>query len=164
MRCCDRDGPCRRTSGPCPQGWQGWHHPVPSPWVALAARPWLSLLYADIPEPGRYYDAEQCIVLRQGLLRPERRRVLWHELVHADRGDVAAHCGRSEEAVVERRAVTWALPLRSLRWAFSREATRHEAAAALQVPEDWLQFRLDGATDRELAVLNPLRHSAPEVA
>ena len=137
---------------------------VPSPWTALAARPWLSLLYADIAEPARYYDAEQCIVLRSGMLRAEQRRFLWHELVHADRGDVAGHCGPAEEALVERLAAARAMPLSSLRWAFARETTRHEMAAALQLPEDWLQFRLDTATAGEREALRLLCLRAPEVA
>ncbi len=164
MTCSGRAGTCGRTSGCCVDGWPGGHSPVPSPWVALAARPWLNLMYADIAEPARYYDAERTIVLRRGLLRPERRRFLWHELVHADRGDVAGQCGRSEEALVERLAVGRALPLCSLRWAFAREASRHDRAAVLQLPEDWLQFRLDSASSVEIETLRRSSHPTPEVA
>jgi hypothetical protein len=164
MTCCERFGPCRRTSGPCPNGWQNWNSRVPSPWVALAARPWLNLVYAKIAEPARYYDGEQCIVLRRGLLLAEQRRYLWHELVHADRRDVSGQAGRAVEAQVERRAVARALPLTTLSWAFAREASRHEVAAAGKLPEEWLQFRLDVAAPSERALLGRLHRRLHDVA
>jgi hypothetical protein len=162
--CCELAGPCRRSLGPCPRGWQQGDCKVPSPWVALAARPWLNLLYADIPEPARYYDAHRSIVLRRGLLPVEQRRYLWHELVHADRRDIADQGSPGVEAQVERRAVLRALPLVTLRWAFAREASRHDVAAAVQLPEEWLQFRLDVASPSERALLRRRHRRPPDVA
>ncbi len=164
MTCCEPIGRCVESGGPCPNGWEGWRSRVPSPWVALAARPWLNLIHARIAEPARYYDGEQCIVLRRGMPLAEQRRYLWHELVHADRRDVAAQGGADVEAQVERQAVSRALPLVTLQWAFSLEVSRHEVAAAVGLPEEWLQFRLDIAAPSERALLRHLHRGAHDVA
>ncbi|MGD9961638.1 hypothetical protein [Nocardioides sp.] len=153
MTVCEPSGSVHGVDGPCPDGWRRGDSTVPDPWVALSARPWLSLLYADIPEPARYYDQERCIVLRRGLPGPAQRRYLWHELVHADRRDLAQHGERRVECLVERLAVRWALPLSSLTWALRRECEAHDVAGLLQLPEDWVRFRLAVARPGERAVL-----------
>jgi len=102
-----------------------------------------------IPEPGRYYDGRGAIVLRKGMLLEEQRRHLWHELVHADRGDVACHGSTAVEMSVEREAARRAMPVSSLLWAFGLEWQRHMVAGSLRLPEEWVQFRLDIAHPAE---------------
>lgn len=130
---------------------------VPNPWVVLSTHEDIVLHRADIPEPARYYHSERAIVVRKGLLIEQERRYLWHELEHADRGDTAGHCDPSVEAVVERAAVRRALPLKSLRWAMGQELERYRVAEMLKLPEDWIQFRLDIATERERRELRDLQ-------
>lgn len=102
-----------------------------------------------IPQPGRYYDARSAIVLRTGLLIEEQRRHLWHELVHADRGDRACHGSDAIEMSVDREAARRAMPMASLLWAFGLEWQRHLVAGLLRLPEEWVQFRLDIAHPAE---------------
>ena len=138
---------------PCEMRWSGWRTGrsslVPSPWVALSARADVTLVRSRIAEPGRYYHRYRTIVLRAGLLLAEERRYLWHELVHADRGDTACDTNWRVEAVVEREAVRRALPLTALTSVFEYATSHEEAVEQLKVPDDWIQFRLDGLTVTE---------------
>lgn len=114
--------------------------------MALAARPHLSLLRLPISEAGRYYDSEQAIVVRKGLLIVEERRHLWHEIVHADRRDRAGHNSPAIETLVEKVAVKRAIPFRSLQWAAYQTDTMCDLADMLKLPQDWVEFRWRIAT------------------
>lgn len=83
------------------------------------------------------------------MLLEEQRRHLWHELVHADRRDLACQGSPEVEASVEREAARRAMPLASLVWAMGLEWERHHVAGLLRLPEEWVQFRLTTAHPRE---------------
>lgn len=126
---------------------------MPSPWVALAARPDLILARLPIAEPGRYYHAERTIVVRKGMLLEEERRYLWHELVHADRQDQACHGSEQVERSVERAAARWAMPITALEWAWPRAESWAEFAGLLKIPVEWAQFRVRIAHPAERALM-----------
>ncbi len=89
---------------------------VPDPWSVLAATD-LVVVRAPIAEPARYYHRQRTIVLRRGLRGGAVRAALWHELVHARRGDIVCIDGvlhRRQEASVDREAARWAIPLADL--------------------------------------------------
>jgi hypothetical protein len=100
------------------------------------------LVRAPIDRPGRYYHSDRTIVMRSGLLIEEERRYLWHELVHADRGDTAGHADARVERTVERRAAEAAMPWVSIEWAWSQAVDLTEVASLLKLPEDWVHSRL----------------------
>jgi len=104
---------------------------------------------SSIDGPARYYRSIDTIVLRSGLLLREERRHLWHELVHADRGDMACQTDTRVEALVELRAVRWAIPTVSLQWAAYQTETVHDVAELLKLPEDWVRYRWRTATHAE---------------
>jgi hypothetical protein len=137
------------TSGHCLSGWRGSSSKVPNPWIALAARPDLTLVRAAISEPGRYYDGERSIVVRKGLLISEERRHLWHEIVHADRRDRFGHSSPGVEVYVERAAVKLAIPFRSLQWGCYQTETIHGLSEILKLPREWVEFRWRIATSWE---------------
>lgn len=144
-KCCESCETCSDDSRICLNGWRSTQSKVPNPWVALAARPHLTLARLPIAEPARYYDTERAIVMRKGLLIVEERRHLWHELVHSDRRDTAGHNSQSIERAVERRAVRLAIPTASLQWAAYRTDTMCDLADLLKLPEDWVRFRWTSA-------------------
>lgn len=80
-------------------------------------------------------------MLRAGLSLTEERRYLWHELVHADRGDEPCHASDVNERRVDREAARRAMPLKSLVWAASQAQTWTELADLLRAPEDFLRLR-----------------------
>lgn len=129
-------------SGTCRNGWHESSSLTPSPYVALEARPHIQLVRAAIDKPGRYYHDLSTIVTRTGLLLERERRALWHELVHADRGDTAGHTDATVERHVERLAAEWAMPWVSIRWAWERAVDLTEMAGLLKLPEDWVHHRL----------------------
>jgi Zn-dependent peptidase ImmA (M78 family) len=86
---------------------------TPNPWAVLAGTDLILVRWA-IPEPGRYYHSRGAIVVRQGLRLVEERSVLWHELVHAVRGDRRCDTDRRDEARCHSEAARWAIPLDSL--------------------------------------------------
>ncbi len=138
---------------PCLNGWRDSSSKVPSPWVALAARPDLNLVRAAIPSQGRYYDTQRTIVIRSGLLIAEERRHLWHELVHADRRDQAGHAGAKTERQVDHHAAQNAMPWDSLLWAWETSTDLAEMADHLKLPEDWVTFRLRNLHPAQKALL-----------
>lgn len=129
---------------------------VPNPWMALAARPHLNLVRANIAEPARYYHGHQTIVVRKGLLLAEERRYLWHELVHADRGDEVCHTTAKMEHSVDREAAQRAMPLCSLEWAGERAWDWHEFVELLKVPAPFVKFRMRIAHPAEKTTLTRL--------
>lgn len=126
---------------------------VPDPW-ALLARTDLVLHRAPIAEPGRYYHRERAIVVRTGLLLARERAVLWHELVHARRGDERC-AGRSlearQEASVDREAARWAMPWPVLAWGLDRSANLHDLVEHMKVTERLVRVRLATAHPTEKA-------------
>lgn len=113
------------------------------------------LLRLPIEEPGRYYDGERAIVLRDSLSIEAERRYLWHELAHARRRDSRCEGWLRErmEQSVEREAARWAMPVQSLEVAMSRAATWHDFVWQLKVPEAWVRFRLGRLHPAEAALV-----------
>lgn len=115
---------------------------MPNPWEALKARGDLALVRHQVAETGRYYDSSRTIVVRASLLLVQERRILWHELTHADRRDRAGHTDAAVERVVERHAAENAMPWVSLAWAWEESTDLTEMADLLKLPEEWVHFRL----------------------
>lgn len=153
MKCCRRSELCEQSSNGCLSGWRDSKSNVPNPWVALGARPHLNLVRSAISEPSRYYDDEQAIVVRKGLLLCEERRHLWHEIVHADRRDRFGHSSQPLEDAVERAAVRLAIPFRSLQWGLYQTETIFDLSELLKLPEEWVAFRWKIATSWEKRTL-----------
>lgn len=133
----------------------GWtdENRVPNPWVALAARPDLSLVRSAIDVEGRYYDEERSIVIRAGLDLCEERQHLWHELVHSDRRDRAFHTDARVERLVDHRARENAMPWESIKWAWDEATDLEEMADLLKLPQPWVYRRLTGLHPAQKALL-----------
>lgn len=115
------------------------------PWKALRERPDLVLLRAPIAERGRYYHRLRTIVVRAGLLLVEERATLWHELVHAERGDEPC-VGRDQrrmEAACHREAARRSIDIRDLADAMCWSDDEHEQADQLKTTVEYLQIRKD---------------------
>lgn len=97
-----------------------------------------------ISEPGRYYHAHRTIVARKGLLITHERRVIWHELRHFDRGDVACHTDAAVERLVDRQAAENAMPWVSIKDAWEIATDLDEMADLMMLPTDWVHARLLG--------------------
>ena len=127
------------------------------PWAALAARPDVDLVWADLPRGVRgLTDGVGTIWLDRGLSQRERRCTLAHELIHLERGHKGAQPA-SVEADVNAEAARRLLPDlgtigRALAWA----RTLDEAAHELWVTREILAARLDALDDSERAHLHPL--------
>jgi hypothetical protein len=100
-------------------------------------------------------------VLRAGLTLIEERRYLWHELVHADRGDELRHASEVNERRVDREAARRAMPLRSLMWAAPQAQTWAELADVLKAPEDFLRLRWATARPAERRLVAALGREQP---
>ena len=128
---------------------------VPDPWSVLAGMD-LLLVRAPIAERGRYYAELQTIVVRSGLLLVEERAVLWHELVHAERGDRG--CGEEyfdadQERSVDREAARRAVPFADLLAAGRAATSVVEVADVLKTTEAVLCTRLDTLHPAERSAL-----------
>lgn len=133
---------------------------VPDPWAVLADTDLALLADVDMPEAGRYYDAQRVIFLRRGLLLVEQRAVLWHELVHARRGDrrcATGVLGTRLEASVDREAARWAIPMPALLEALRGDPTDAEAADILKTTPALLRARMLGLHPAERGQLGRLR-------
>lgn len=142
------------------------HVTVPDPWQVLADTD-LLLLRRPIAELGRYYHLRRAIVIRSGLLVVEERAVLWHELVHARRGDRACHLGwfdGRQERSVDREAARWAVPLPALLEALVGARSLAEVADALKTTEQLLRVRIEGLHPVERAAVQRLRDRVEEAA
>lgn len=91
---------------------------------------------------GRYYHRLRAIVLRRGMSIVEQRVTLWHELVHAERGDETC-LPKYEHTQVEREAARRAIVLEDLADALLWSQDPAEVADQLKVTEDLLRVRLD---------------------
>jgi hypothetical protein len=130
---------------------------VPDPWKVLQERhPRIGLVRWDIPEMGRFYADLQMVVVRQGLLVVQERAVLWHELVHCDRGDRRCddpYFASDQERSVEREAARRAMPFPDLLAAGRGAASRAEVADSLKTTEALLLVRLTTLHPAERASL-----------
>jgi hypothetical protein len=95
-----------------------------------------------MPEKGRYYARWRVIFLRKGLPLVEQRATLWHELVHAERGD--EHCNpKTERNHVDREAARRAIDLYDLADALLWSNYLGEQADQLKTTEHLLRIRLE---------------------
>lgn len=131
---------------------------VPDPWAFLHERlPDVVLVRAPTPEPGRYYHRERVIMMRSGMRLDEERRYLWHEIVHALRGDETCAQDwlvRRMEDSVEREAARRAMPLSVMEEALQAAVDFHDFADRMKVPEEWVRFRVAIAHPAEKALLD----------
>lgn len=113
-----------------------------NPWRVLAEHhPHVAVIRWPIPELGRYYHRLKTIVVRENLRIVEERAVLWHEIVHLERGD--EHCDRrTERNRIEREAARRAIDIEELADALLWSDQPSEVADQLKVTEDLLQLRL----------------------
>jgi hypothetical protein len=116
---------------------------IPDPWAWLAEMTDVCLVRARIRERGRYYHARRTIVVRESLLIAEERAVLWHELVHADRGDEACTASAVSEASVDREAARRAMPWPVLRWGLDAATSDAELIELMKVDERLVKVRFD---------------------
>lgn len=112
---------------------------IPDPWEWLASMGDVCLLRDRIPQRGRYYHSRRVIIVREGLRLCEERAVLWHELVHADRGDET--CTGKEEASVDREASRRAMPWSVLRWGLANSTSDHDLVDLMKVDERLVKIR-----------------------
>lgn len=138
---------------------------VPDPWKALA-RTDLALVRAPIPEMGRYYHDLRIIVVRMGLLLVQERATLWHELVHARRGDARCSCdwlaGKQEDSV-DREAARHAMPIGCLIEAWRGDPHEAEVADTLKTTPRLLRVRMNALHPSErgrLTLMASMREGA----
>lgn len=139
---------------------------VPDPWDVLA-RTDLVLCSAPMPEMGRYYHRQRVIILRTGLLLVEQRATLWHELVHARRGDRLCHDGwfdEQQERSVDREAARWSMPLPALLAAFIGSRCYADVADGLKTTERLLRVRLNALHPAERAAVQSARLAMEDAA
>lgn len=109
----------------------------------------LTLVFAAMDEAGRYYHEHRTIALASDLTQAQRRSTLAHELVHAERGDVACCSGWHEgkqERRVERTAARRLISVDALVDALLWADDERELAEVLWVDVDTVRARLDGLT------------------
>ena len=128
---------------------------VPDPWAVLREMRDVVLVRQPIAEPGRYYHGRRAIVLRSGRSLEEERCSLWHELVHAERGDVecTGWAASAIERRVEREAARRAMPLDVMERRLSVASDWDDFVWHMKVPERWVRFRLTHAGPAERARL-----------
>jgi hypothetical protein len=129
---------------------------VPDPWALLGQMRDVVLLRLPIAEPGRYYHGRRAIVLRSGRTLEEERRYLWHELVHAERGDTecTGWLRSASERRVDREAARRAMPLVAMERRLEVASDWHDFVWHMKVPEWWVRFRLAIAHPAERARLD----------
>lgn len=140
---------------------------VPDPWAVLAETDLALCADVVMPEMGRYYHRQRVIFLRRGLLVVEQRATLWHELVHARRGDTGcseAYFDAKQEISVDREAARWAMPTADLLEAFQAVRSYAEVADTLKTTDRLLKVRLRSLHPSERAALTRLRESLEEAA
>lgn len=114
---------------------------IPDPWEWLAQMSDLCLITAAIPQRGRYYHAQRVILIRDDLSLCEQRAVLWHELVHADRGDERCTTSSVAEASVDREAARRAMPWPVLKWGIDTAISDTDLVERMKVDERLVQVR-----------------------
>jgi hypothetical protein len=136
---------------------------IPDPWEWLAEMRDLCLIAATIPERGRYYHAKRVILIRDDLSICEQRAVLWHELVHADRGDMCPTTSQ-QEASVDREAARRAMPWPVLRWGIDTATSDHDLVDLLKVDERLVRVRFASLHPAERAYISRRRLAFQETA
>ena len=128
---------------------------VPDPWAVLREMRDVVMLRQPIAEPGRYYHGRRAIVLRSGRSLEEERRFLWHELVHAERGDTecTGWAASATERRVEREAARRAMPLGVMERRLALASGWDDFVWHMKVPEQWVRFRLSHTIPSERARL-----------
>jgi hypothetical protein len=128
---------------------------VPDPWAVLREMRDVVMLRQPIAEPARYYHGRRAIVLRSGRSLEDERRALWHELVHAERGDVACTgwAASATERRVEREAARRAMPLEVMERRLSMATDWDDFVWHMKVPDRWVRFRLAHTSPPERARL-----------
>lgn len=128
---------------------------VPNPWTVLRGMRDVVMLRLPIAEPARYYHGRRAIVLRSGRSLEEERRSLWHELVHAERGDTecAGWAGSATERRVEHEAARRAMPLVVMERRLAVATDWDDFVWHMKVPEWWVRFRVAHARPGERARL-----------
>src|SRR5687768_1805983 len=120
----------------------GWN-----PWAAARAWPHLEIWFGDVPDGATWHRDEHGdhIVLDASATRRERRALLAHELVHAERGIGFPHATAAtmqrEEAIVRRETAVRLVPLDDLASLVERRGdvepvTEGVVAEEFDVPED----------------------------
>lgn len=140
---------------------------VPDPWAVLARTDLALWAEVVMPEEGRYYHRQRVIFLRKGLLVVEQRATLWHELVHARRGDNRCHMtwfDDQQERSVDREAARRAMPITALLAAFTGARCYAEIADTLKTTERLLMVRLDALHPSERAAVQRVREQSEEAA
>lgn len=135
--------------------------PVPDPWALLATTDLAYQDNVDMPEAGRYYHRQRVIMLRKGLLIVEQRAFLWHELVHAERGDTDCfdpYFNSDQERSVNREAARRAMPFADLLDAARGATSYAEVADTLKTTEVMLMVRLKTLHPAERAALIRQNH------
>lgn len=116
------------------------------PWTVLSEdHPDLVLVRAPIAGRGRYYDGKRAIVIRDDLLVVEERATLWHEIVHARRGDTRCNGRhlRRMEAECHRAAARASIDIHDLADAMTWSDCEHEQADQLKTTVEYVRIRKD---------------------
>ena len=123
------------------------------PWRALRALTHIDQVWRDLGDDqlGHYDHRCHRVTLNTGLTQVERRCTLTHELVHAERGPVAASHREREEVIVEGLAARRLIPLDALVDAMLWSLDESELADELWVDVPTVTARLAGLTDAERA-------------
>lgn len=125
------------------------------PWRALDQRPEVTVVFGD-PGPGALGSVDyetQTITLDPDLLQGELRTTLTHELIHLERGPVAAGGGPREEAAVELEAARRLIDIRQLVEAIGWTDDLDELAFELGVDAAAVRVRLRHLADSERALV-----------
>lgn len=127
------------------------------PWAHLAAQVDITLHWRHQRPCGLYRHQTRTIALRRGLTQAQARCTLAHELIHAERGDVAlteSALNARQELIVEREAARRLISLEALADAVRWSCHPADVAEVLHVDAGTLRARLAGLTEAERRVLD----------
>lgn len=127
------------------------------PWTALGARPEVELWFADLQGARGLWvrrGGRDTVYLDASLRRRERRAVLAHELVHAERG-IGHGTGATALTMAKEERLVWDEAVRRLAPPSAIERLRRRAADGHTVEEWEVAEELDLPPDvvRRLAIL-----------
>lgn len=127
------------------------------PWRHLRAQQSWTFVTAELPEHRRAQTdwTTRTVTIAKGLTQAKRRCSLAHELVHMERGPVAADARTAarEERLVEAIMARRMIELRDLGEALAWSQYPADVADELWVDGPTLRARLDNLTDAERAYL-----------
>lgn len=125
------------------------------PWRSLRDRIELDLGWQDSDDELGHFDFEcQRVTITSGMSQAERRCTLTHELIHHERGPVAAGCEAAEERVVDDLAARRLIPLDALIDGMVWSYGELELAEHLWVDEGTLVTRLRNLSAAESKFIN----------